>query len=90
MKLQGRVYGYESTIAKFTLEDVTEGYHEKEDGLLYIRTDLGEIPIIYDSIQSDPDELATIEKLYFDCFRKARGIIGPRSAGGAQSPEVEN
>lgn len=106
MKLQGRVYGYESTIAKFTLKDVTEGVIHKEDGvvLLAVRSDLGETPIIYDSIRLDPDELATMEHLAKDNFelrkvlRESRldglttlGFLPYlRGIGGVQSPEVEN
>lgn len=48
MKLQGRVYGYGDTVY-FTLADVLEGC--LEDGILAVRSDKGETPVIYDSIR---------------------------------------
>lgn len=48
MKLQGRVYKYGDTVS-FTLADVLKGH--LEDGILYVRSDKGEVPVIYESIR---------------------------------------
>lgn len=49
MKLQGVVLWYSDIIAEFELSDVTGSY--KEDDVLYVRSNLGETPIIYSTIK---------------------------------------
>lgn len=57
MKLQGQVYGYGDTVS-FTLADVLQG--RLEDGILYVRSNKGETPVIYESIREVRPEWYTI------------------------------
>lgn len=98
MKLQGRVYGYQDTIATFTIKDVTEGIIHEEGGLtlLAVRSDLGETPIIYSTIEptlgSMPEPmLYALQGLAIAAGKEyAKRFRGRRNIEGIQSPEVEN
>jgi len=72
MELEGKILG-ETQSAQFELSDVIGSF--LDDDVLYIRTDLGEIPIIYSTIEQVlPEGSVIVSETGLNVLQKKAGL----------------